>query len=173
MTQRLEFTGYESETYSAELHAEWTDVTPLETFTAITGKTNQPSRFRITTVSESRVGLFVLIVKDGGSNIAWTYFVKLTGIENAEHECHLSKNDALDITVRYLDEAASVPAVLTDEDINSLAESPKRVTTDEGTVVERSAEDIIALANYLKAKDVADDPLHGLRVSRCKPASAS
>jgi hypothetical protein len=51
-----------------------------------------------------------------------------------------------------------------------LASSPRKIVTDEGSVEERDAKDIIALDNHLAAKAVGDSPLHGLRISRCIPA---
>lgn len=51
------------------------------------------------------------------------------------------------------------------------AMSPKRVTTDEGSVEERPVDDIIKAKNY-DAAVAAEGPLHGLRVSRCKPSGA-
>ena len=55
-------------------------------------------------------------------------------------------------------------------DIEELAKAPLRVTTDEGTVVERSLKELMDAETHLAAEEVGDDPLHGLRISRCKPA---
>lgn len=54
--------------------------------------------------------------------------------------------------------------------IEDMANTPKRVTTDEGTVVERSIQELIDAEHHEAAKEVPDSPLHGLRISRCKPA---
>jgi hypothetical protein len=55
-------------------------------------------------------------------------------------------------------------------DVEELAKSPRRVTTDEGTVVERSVKEAIEAEAHVAAAEVGSDPLHGLRISRCKPA---
>ena len=57
-----------------------------------------------------------------------------------------------------------------EDSIEELAAAPRRVSTDEGTVMERSIDELIKADQYLKANDIGDSPLHGLRVSRCKPA---
>lgn len=54
--------------------------------------------------------------------------------------------------------------------IDELAVAPERTTTDEGTVQERPIKDIIEADKYSKATNIGDSPLHGLRISRCKPA---
>lgn len=59
---------------------------------------------------------------------------------------------------------------LTQAQLDELAAAPKKTVTDEGSVEERTAQELIALDQYSSAKAVTDDPLHGLRISRCKPA---
>jgi hypothetical protein len=54
--------------------------------------------------------------------------------------------------------------------IEDMANTPKRVTTDEGTIVERSIKELIDAEMHEAAQEVPDQPLHGLRISRCKPA---
>lgn len=54
-------------------------------------------------------------------------------------------------------------------DVEELARSPRRVTTDEGTVVERPVKELIEAEAHVAANEI-NDPLHGLRISRCKPA---
>lgn len=57
---------------------------------------------------------------------------------------------------------------LSDEELTELAAGPKRTTTDEGTVEERSARDIILLDQY--SKQAASDAVPwGIRVARTKP----
>jgi len=55
-------------------------------------------------------------------------------------------------------------------DLEELARSPKRITTDEGTIIERDIKDVKDAEFFDDVKDVGDEPLHGLRISRCKPA---
>ena len=55
-------------------------------------------------------------------------------------------------------------------DVEDKGKSPRKVSTDEGTVTERSVDDLIKADQYANSKDVGDNPLHGLRISRCKPA---
>jgi len=62
---------------------------------------------------------------------------------------------------------------ITDADFEDKADSPKRVTTDEGTVEERSVDELIKADQYNKARARNDGPLHGLRISRCKPGGAA
>ena len=52
--------------------------------------------------------------------------------------------------------------------IISMAGTPRRVTTDEGTVVERSLKELMEVLPSLE--ETTSDPLRGLRMSRCKPA---
>jgi hypothetical protein len=52
--------------------------------------------------------------------------------------------------------------------LSDLATSPRRTTTDEGTVEERPAEDLIAMDRYLTQKDVTAPP-YGMRVARTIP----
>jgi hypothetical protein len=54
--------------------------------------------------------------------------------------------------------------------LTTLSVSPLKVSTDEGMVTERPLKDVIAAEQYIAAKAVGDDPLHGLRISRMKPA---
>jgi hypothetical protein len=53
------------------------------------------------------------------------------------------------------------------EDFEELATSPERVTGDEGTVKERSADDAIKLDQYAQKKRVNGAPF-GMRMSRGK-----
>jgi hypothetical protein len=62
---------------------------------------------------------------------------------------------------------------ITDAELQELATAPKRTTTDEGTVEERPISEVIEGQNKLQANDLGDVPLHGLRVSRCKPGGAA
>jgi len=59
---------------------------------------------------------------------------------------------------------------LTQAQIDELAAAPLKTVTDEGSVTERSAADIIALDQHNAAIAAPETPLHGLRISRCKPA---
>lgn len=53
--------------------------------------------------------------------------------------------------------------------IDELASSPKKTVTDEGSVEERGIDDLIKADQYTSAKAVGDNPLHGLRISKCMP----
>lgn len=61
---------------------------------------------------------------------------------------------------------------LDDDTIEELALSPRKVTTDEGSVEERSIKEVIQADNHVAAKEVGNVPFHGLRHSRFKPGSA-
>jgi hypothetical protein len=61
---------------------------------------------------------------------------------------------------------------ISQSDIEDAGKAPKRVTTDEGTVEERSVSELIKADQYAKANQAGDNPLHGLRVSRFKPGGA-
>jgi len=54
-------------------------------------------------------------------------------------------------------------------DIEEKSKGPARVTTDEGSVRERTIDELIKADKYNKAQEIGDAPLHGLRISRCKP----
>lgn len=56
-----------------------------------------------------------------------------------------------------------------DIDIRTVANNPKRIRTDEGTVEERSIDDLIKADRYLKAQEAVDAVPWGLRVARMKP----
>lgn len=58
---------------------------------------------------------------------------------------------------------------ISDDNIEELAKAPKKTVTDEGSVEERSINELIEADKYNKANAIGDSPLHGLRVSRCKP----
>jgi len=53
--------------------------------------------------------------------------------------------------------------------IEDAAKAPLKVSTDEGTVVEKPIDELIKADQYSRAKQVSDNPLHGLRITRCKP----
>lgn len=59
---------------------------------------------------------------------------------------------------------------LDQDKIEELAEAPRKVETEEGTVSERSMDEIIKADKYLKSNSAPDGPLHGLRISKFKPA---
>ena len=59
---------------------------------------------------------------------------------------------------------------ISDDNIEELAKAPKKTVTDEGSVEERSIDELIKADKYNKANSIGDDPLHGLRISRFKPA---
>jgi len=55
---------------------------------------------------------------------------------------------------------------LTQQEIDDLARAPKKTVTNEGSVLERPAEELIAVNNYALENEVGNQPLHGLRVSK-------
>lgn len=57
---------------------------------------------------------------------------------------------------------------LSEEQIEELASAPKRTRTDEGTVEERSADDLIKLDQYAAQKATNAVPW-GMKVARTKP----
>lgn len=58
------------------------------------------------------------------------------------------------------------------ETIEELAAAPERTNTDEGTVKERSANDIIKLDNHATAKDTGMKVPWGMKVARIRPGGA-
>lgn len=54
--------------------------------------------------------------------------------------------------------------------LEGLAGAPKKTVTDEGSVEERDLREIIAYERYQAELLAPETPLHGLRISRCKPA---
>jgi len=54
--------------------------------------------------------------------------------------------------------------------LQELALAPEETRTDEGTVRERRLKDLIEFDQYLGNTTATESPLHGLRISRCKPA---
>lgn len=57
-------------------------------------------------------------------------------------------------------------------DIENLAETPKRVRTEEGTVEERSVQELIDADRYTNQKTAVNAVPWGLRIARSKPPSA-
>mgnify|MGYP003332645182 CR=1 FL=1 len=57
---------------------------------------------------------------------------------------------------------------LDDEKVDELASAPKRTRTDEGTVEERGADDLIKLDQYASHKKNNQVPW-GMKVARTKP----
>lgn len=74
-------------------------------------------------------------------------------------------------TVASAEEEAAAET-LTAAQIAEIAASPRKIVTDEGSVEERPADELIKLDQYLNAKAVDSTPLHGLRISRFKPAGS-
>lgn len=58
------------------------------------------------------------------------------------------------------------------DDVEDTGKGPKEVQTDEGTVKERPIDDLIKADNHSQAKQIGNGPLHGLRISRFKPAGS-
>lgn len=57
-------------------------------------------------------------------------------------------------------------------DHEDTAATPKRVTTDEGTVEERPVSEAIEAEQYEASKSAPTTPLFGLRMARFKPGGA-
>ncbi len=120
MTQKMVWTGYESDSYDIELHAEWTDVTALYTNTTLSAKTNQVTRWEVTDVPLTLTGIHILLVKDAGtSTVAWTYFVNLTGISGALHHASLVRRDILYTSVNtYYSAQSDIELIFGEENVN-------------------------------------------------------
>jgi len=58
---------------------------------------------------------------------------------------------------------------ITSTEIDDSAKSPKRVRTDEGTVEEKSVQELIDADRYNKATSAVDAVPWGLRIARGKP----
>jgi len=159
MAQSVVFPGPEGATLTLKLLTNGTD-TVVDTETGITGNTNDPSRYTATTIDDALEGTYNVLVTDdnNGDAVVYSGWVDLTGTSGAPHDTYIES----DVTYTY-------------DTTNSVAQraaEPRRMTTEEGTVVERSMDEIIKADQYDKANQVGDDPLHGLRISRCKPAGA-
>ena len=61
---------------------------------------------------------------------------------------------------------------ISSSDIEEAGKAPKKVVTDEGSVEEKSVDELIKADRYNSASTIGDAPLHGLRVSRFKPGGA-
>jgi len=64
------------------------------------------------------------------------------------------------------------PMAIEDSDIEALGQTPKRVRTEEGTVEERSVQELIDADRYAKTKTAVDAVPWGMRIARSKPPSA-
>lgn len=63
---------------------------------------------------------------------------------------------------------------LTNKELNDLARSPRQTTTDEGSVQERGANEIILLDRYNRAvQNALCGPPFGLYVGRFRPMSTT
>lgn len=64
-------------------------------------------------------------------------------------------------------EAQPEDSGISEEAFQNLADSPKSMRGDEGTIVERSAKDLIDMDRYLKGKEAANNgPPYGMRISQ-------
>ena len=61
---------------------------------------------------------------------------------------------------------------ISDSDIETKAAEPERVTTDEGTIKERSVDELIKAQEHVAQKAATSNPLYGLHISRFKPSGA-
>lgn len=61
-------------------------------------------------------------------------------------------------------------ADITDQEIQDRAKDPKSASTEDGSVTERSVDEMITAQKHASAQSIGSSPLHGLRISRCKPA---
>jgi len=58
-------------------------------------------------------------------------------------------------------------------DIEAMAQTPKRTRTDEGTVEERTVDELIKAAQFAGTQNAAQTPLWGIRMARFKPSSTT
>jgi hypothetical protein len=58
---------------------------------------------------------------------------------------------------------------LSDAEFDDLVKAPKSATTDEGSVSERSVEELIKADQYGKTKEGIQGPPYGLRIARVRP----
>ncbi len=58
----------------------------------------------------------------------------------------------------------------TPEELAELVKAPEKTQTDEGYVQERKIKDVLEAQDKIDAGELGDQPLHGLRISRCCPA---
>ena len=68
-----------------------------------------------------------------------------------------------------LSEGGTETTTTTAETILELALAPRKTTTDEGSVEERSVDEMIKAQQWAAVQETPDAPLHGLRISRFKP----
>jgi len=157
MSQSVVFPGSSGATLTLKLLTNGTD-TVVHTATGITGNGNNPLLYTDATVSESLVGTYiVLVIDENGDTPVYSGWVDLSGVVSSSHNSYIES----DITYEYDSE----------QSVAQRAAEPRSMTTDEGKVVERSIDEIIKADQYSEAKQIGDNPLHGLRVSRCKPGS--
>lgn len=99
-------------------------------------------------------------------------YFKVYDNTGAEPETFPASDDA--ILIRIFDPAqvrtTPDPNVITAQSIADLARSPRRVRTVEGTVEERSVNELIKAEQYLAAKEAGPVPW-GMRVAKTKPPS--
>jgi len=64
------------------------------------------------------------------------------------------------------DDSENIEPGISDEQFQKLADSPKNVRGDEGSVTERDASDLIDMDRYVKGKEAAKNgPPYGMRMS--------
>jgi hypothetical protein len=104
-----------------------------------------------------------------GVAVAGNYIGFFKAYVGAEPDTYPSEDEGIEIEI--FDPAAvrtpPVPGITTQEFID-LAKSPRRTRTVEGTVEERSIDDLIKADRYAKAADLTTVPW-GIRTARTKP----
>lgn len=57
---------------------------------------------------------------------------------------------------------------LSDEELDELAKAPLRTRTDEGSVQERSVDELLKLKNYQEAAAAQAGPPYGMKIAKLK-----
>lgn len=108
-------------------------------------------------ITRESLGVFYYDV-DGSIEGVWKYHWHATGAGQA------ADDGEFEITSILTDEPEP-----TELDLLTLASAPKRVRTEEGTVEERSVDELIKADQYLKSQEALDAVPWGIRVARTKP----
>lgn len=125
------------------------------------------------TVTDADAGLVEYDFSSGDVAVAGTYYGYFKVYDGLEPDTYPADDSAIEVEI--FDPAAAHttpdPSVISAEDIAVAAKSPRRVRTVEGTVEERSINDLIKADQYTAAKAATAVPW-GMRIAKSKPPSS-
>lgn len=140
--------------------------------TAVYASYKKPSGQEVTltypnsNLAKISTGVYDLII-DVDENTTGTWFWRIWGTGSLK----AADEGSFNVNEKYANPTAATNTITT-ENIVDLVKAPKEITTDEGSVKERSVKELIEAEKYIANKEAITTPLHGLVISRAKPGGA-